>query len=75
MTPDPQPEQPSLVVVHGGEPSAEELAALVVALHAMAPSAPAAPESGGGWRDRRALLRRQLPHGPGQWVASARPIR
>ena len=63
------------MVVNGGEPAAEELAALVVALHAMASTPPEAPQAGNGWRDRSAFLRRPLSHGPGAWVASARPSR
>jgi len=63
---------PVLRVVGGGEPSPEELAALVVALGALAPPPPsAAPRS--GWGDRRQLLRKPLAHGPGRWTASTRP--
>jgi hypothetical protein len=65
---------PALVVVHGGEPSAEELAALVVAMGAVAGTAStASPRPRSGWADRRAQLRRPLNHGPGQWAAGARP--
>jgi hypothetical protein len=64
---------PALVVVHGGEPSAHELAALVVALGAMTPGPPDPHAVAGRWADRRAMLRRPLGHGPGRWVASSRP--
>ena len=72
--PAAEPASPPLLrVVHGGEPSAEELAALVVALAAMAADDPPPAASRTGWSDRRAMLRRPLDHGPGRWVASARP--
>jgi len=67
------PERPGLVVVHGGVPTDEEVAALVVALSAAAPPADEKPTAGSRWADRRALLRRPLTPGPGAWVASARP--
>jgi hypothetical protein len=75
MTQDSAPGQPpTLVVVHGGAPEADELAALVVALNTVA-----APTGRAGstslWHDRRARLRRPLRPGPGQWVASARALR
>jgi len=63
---------PTLVVLHGGEPDADEVAALVVALGTVASATSRAQPRVSGWADRRALLRKPLPHGPGRWVASAR---
>jgi hypothetical protein len=67
--------RPALRVVHGGDPGPEALAALVVALTSAAPAAGQRVERRSGWTDRGALLRRPLEHGPGRWVASARPTR
>jgi hypothetical protein len=69
-------ERAPLLRVLRGEPTDEELAALVVALlargaPATAPGAEAGPPS--GWRDRTATLRAPLPAGPGAWRASALP--
>ena len=63
--------RPALTVVHGGEPTPEEVAALVVALSAVAPTELAAPRRA-GWADRAPMLRKPLEHGPGRWAASAR---
>jgi hypothetical protein len=68
-----EPVRPLLRVVRG-EPSPEELAALVAVLGARAGGAdrpPALPRS--AWSDPARLVRRSLPHGPGQWVRSSRP--
>jgi Acyl-CoA carboxylase epsilon subunit len=70
-------EQPFLRVVRG-EPTAEEIAALVAALTtAHAPRAGAAPggrsHRGSLWADRSRLVRRPLAPGPGAWRASAFP--
>lgn len=70
---------PALRIVGGGEPTAEELAALTIAV-AAAPAARAAGtqpagEPGrrrGGWADRSAGLRRPLRAGAGAWRHSAR---
>jgi hypothetical protein len=74
---DATPERPALRVVHGGEPTAEELAALTVVLAARAGAAGhggtprrAAPRS--RWADRRRLRRPTLEPGPGGWLGSAR---
>jgi hypothetical protein len=69
----PTAARPALVVVHGGDPSPHELAALVVALSALTPASPEPRAAPSGWADRRAMLRRPLGHGPGRWVASSRP--
>jgi hypothetical protein len=64
--------EPTLRVVNG-QPTAEELAALVVALTTQPPDeAPAAPARPSGWTDRAAALRGPLAPGPGAWRASAR---
>ncbi|MBV9293445.1 MAG: acyl-CoA carboxylase subunit epsilon [Frankiales bacterium] len=67
-----------LRVVRGGEPTAEEVAALVAAVTAVsagsALSAGAgAARAGRGWGSRAARLRVPLHPGPGAWVASGRP--
>src|SRR5206468_11746876 len=66
---------PAFRVVHGGDPGPEALAALVVALTSGGPARAQRATRRSGWTDRRALLRRPLDHGPGHWVASARPTR
>ena len=55
-----------------GEPTAEELAALVTVVAAMAAGAndEAPPKALSAWVDRAAALRKPLPVGPGAWVAS-----
>jgi hypothetical protein len=66
-------ERPFLRVIAGGEPTAEETAALVAALavvSAQSRADEAAPPS--QWASREAALRRPLRPGPGAWVASAR---
>lgn len=67
-----QPASPLLRVVRG-EPTPEELAALVVVLAAAAGRAGRrpAPRPPSRWSDRRAPVRVPL-HGPGGWVNSAR---
>jgi hypothetical protein len=58
-----------------GNPSDEELAALVAVVTSLAASAADEPEEPvrSAWSDRRALLRAPLTHGPGAWRASALP--
>jgi hypothetical protein len=61
-------EQPLLRVLRG-EPTAEELAALVAVVTARSTARPGAtPRS--VWTDRAQLVRRALAHGPGAWRAS-----
>lgn len=65
-------ERPLLRVVRG-DPTPEELAALIVVLAAKAARVtrpPAPPRS--AWRDRRQLMRAPPHPGPGAWRASAR---
>lgn len=64
-----------LQVVHG-DPTPEELAALVAVLTARARAAAAAdrPEPRrSSWSDPSRRMRRPLPHGPGAWRSSAFP--
>jgi hypothetical protein len=64
---------PLLRIVHGGEPTAEEVAALVAAVSAVSAGQPAAPVAAGrrrgGWSDRSSGLRRSLRAGVGAWRA------
>ncbi|WP_442875661.1 acyl-CoA carboxylase subunit epsilon [Actinoallomurus sp. NBC_01490] len=67
---------PFLQVVRG-DPTPEEIAALVAVLtaRARAAAAPPAPRPRSAWSDPSRRLRRPLPHGPGAWRASALPDR
>jgi Acyl-CoA carboxylase epsilon subunit len=68
-TPD---NRPTLRVIRGN-PTAEELAALLAVVAARpAPPTPA-PRTRQLWSDRAALLRRPLHPGPAAWRASALP--
>ncbi len=72
--PEPAGGRPLLRVVRG-DPTSEELAALVAVL--TTGSRPAArakpqPRTPGGWVDRSAGLRRRLAPGPGAWRAAVR---
>ena len=62
--------------VVSGQPTPEELAALVVVLSARAgaeaPATPAAATRPSGWADRGSALRAPLVPGPGAWRASGR---
>jgi len=63
----------ALVRVVRGDPTAAELAALLVALAARATAAPpAVPARAGGWGAPGASLRGPLRPGPGAWAAAAR---
>ncbi|WP_017538592.1 MULTISPECIES: acyl-CoA carboxylase subunit epsilon [Nocardiopsis] len=75
----PAPDGPHLSVVRG-DPSAEEVAALVAVLTARAraaqaarAAAEAAPGPRSAWRDRSRLLRRPVRPGPGAWARSFHP--
>jgi len=72
---DEPPSPPLLRVVHGGDPTAEEIAALVAAFAGRGDHAEPAQPRRSGWADRAWLLRRSLRHGPGRWAASGRPGR
>jgi hypothetical protein len=67
-------ETPELRVVKG-EPTAEELAALVAVISARAAGAAPQPETerAGDWASYWRNVRRPLEHGPGRWRASAHP--
>ena len=60
---------PRLRVVAGGEPTPQELAALVVAL-ATRTAAAEPPPKRSAWADRAALMRRPLRHGKDMWRRS-----
>ena len=65
--------RPFLRVVRGGEPTAEETAALVTALSLVAARGRSGDERPPSqWASRQAALRQPLHPGPGSWVASAR---
>ncbi len=76
----PDPDQrgvaePLLRVVHG-DPTPDELAALIAVLAARAGAAAATGSNDQprpAWQDRARYLRTTLPHGPGAWRASAWP--
>ena len=60
---------PLLRVVHGGQPTDEELVALVVALSSREAVAPEPPRRS-AWADRARLLRRPVRHGRDMWRRS-----
>jgi hypothetical protein len=81
MPPDAKPERsgetgsaPVLAIVRGN-PSAEQVAALVAVLAARArpAGAPAPGNMRSEWSSRSRLLRAPLERGPGGWRASALP--
>ena len=64
---------PLLRVVRG-DPTPEELAALVAVLVTRAvPAAPSPAPARSAWVDRARYLRGPLPHGSGAWRAAALP--
>ena len=72
----PAPAGSPVLAVVRGNPSAEEIAALVVVLTARtgpASAGAAAARPGSAWSARSRLLREPLPRGPGGWRASALP--
>lgn len=64
-------DRPVLRVVRG-EPTQEELAALVIAIAMKQRSSAASMEPGSGWRDRAPLLRKPVFATAGAWRAAAR---
>jgi hypothetical protein len=73
---DDRPEGRPFLRVVRGDPTPEELAALVavvMARSAEADAAPAAP-SRSAWSDRSRQLRGSLSPGPGAWRRSALPM-
>jgi hypothetical protein len=70
---DDQPAQPLLRVVRG-DPTPEELAALVAVVTARAAaSAPGTARPRAAWGDPARAVRRPVTPGPDGWRASARP--
>ena len=67
-------DRPVLRVVRG-EPTPEELAALVAVLAARGSGSGQEPSGPvrGGWGDHGRSMRTSLPHGPGRWRAAALP--
>ena len=72
MCPVSDGERPLLRVVRG-EPSAEELAALVAVVTARAAASGGELRRRSAWNDPGRLVRRPVAVGPGGWTASARP--
>jgi hypothetical protein len=64
---------PPFLRVVRGEPTAEELAALVAVLAARAAAAPVRPRARSAWADPAARLRVPLAPGPAAWRRSALP--
>ena len=75
--PAPGPAGPAVLSILKGSPSAEEIAAVVVAIaaarRAPASEARVAGRIRFGWSSRSRLLRQPLAPGPGGWRASALP--
>ncbi|HET6909849.1 MAG TPA: acyl-CoA carboxylase subunit epsilon [Mycobacteriales bacterium] len=65
-------DRPILRVVAGGDPTPEELTALVVALSARQRVGEILPISAPAWSDRSRLLRQPLARGPVAWRWSLR---
>ncbi len=72
MTTDEDSRRPLLRVV-SGDPSAEDLAALVAVLSTRAAAAPADPAGRSTWNDPSRLVRQPHVPGPGRWRESALP--
>jgi hypothetical protein len=64
-------DRPPLLRVVRGEPTAEELAALVAVVTARTASAPTSTGPRSVWIDRARLVRRTPAPGPGVWRTSA----
>jgi hypothetical protein len=69
--------RPTLRVIHGGEPTAEEIAALTAGLAVVAARSRQAQTRavGSHWASHERALRKPLVPGPGAWRASAWPSR
>ena len=75
---DAQPASGPVLAVVAGHPSAEELAALTVALSAVLAARGPAGQPGraaSGWADRSRMMGAPLRPGPDAWRRSARPTR
>jgi len=66
MSSDDETDRPLLRVVRG-EPTSEELAALIAVVTARSTTSPAGPAFRSAWTDRSRLVRRCPPTGPGAW--------
>jgi Acyl-CoA carboxylase epsilon subunit len=69
-------DQPPVLAIVAGDPSAEEIAAVVAVLSARIgqPGGPGADETArSGWSARSRLLRAPVLRSPGGWRASALP--
>ena len=74
MSADKTPGDPPLLrVVRGGEPTDEELAALIAAVATAAVTTDEQEPAPSQWAARADRLRRPLRPGPGAWKASALP--
>jgi hypothetical protein len=56
-----------------GNPTDEEVAALVAVVSTLNVPEEPAPETRSAWSSRRNLVREPLAHGPGAWRASSFP--
>jgi hypothetical protein len=65
--------EPPLLRVVRGEPTAEELAALLAVVTARAAAAPEVARPRSAWADPARQLHRPVPHGAGGWRRSALP--
>ena len=70
--PEAGPAQRPALRVISGDPTAEEVAALVAVIGIRRRPRPAGPATQSGWDDRVPSLRRTLPRGPGAWADSGR---
>jgi len=75
---EPESESVATLSIVRGEPSAEELAALVAVIAGRSAGdegggEAAAPAKGSGWTDRARYVRGRLPHSSDGWRASALP--
>ena len=67
--------EPALIRIDRGDPTAEELAALVAVLAVAGSGQEAAPAkaAASGWTDRSRYVRGPLAHAPNGWRAAAFP--
>ena len=70
---EPPVESPPFLRIVKGDPSPEELAALVGVLASLGGPSPAPPRRTPDWNAPRRLHRVVHPHGPGGWRASGLP--
>lgn len=76
MTGHGNPDQPPVLAIVRGNPSAEQIAAVVTVLSARPAQAgrtSTAETARYGWSARSRLLREPMARGPGGWRASALP--